>query len=131
MNDLDKIINWSREERSVGEDFEAKVFTKIRHKKIQRRVVLGTSVVCMLLGFLVGFFFLTTHSAKGPELRAGSEIGTPVDTPVASTMDLWGGSDNEEIPLLEDVYFSSYDRRANYAVERVVYTSTDEDETGI
>ncbi len=116
MQELDRLLK----QVSIGDElngsFENAVFSKIKKKKMHRRVAVATSVVFGIMGFLFGFFLSTPNSQPQGPLHAGNQ------THQVETID------KEEIPVLEDVYFSSYDSQSNYAVETVAYQ---EDEGGI
>jgi hypothetical protein len=89
--------------------FENAVFSKIRRKKTQRRVAVATSVVFGLMGFLFGFFLFGPQPEHHTPIYAHNQVQPE------------NFSDKEEIPVLEDVYLSSYDNNSTYAVETVSY----------
>ena len=93
---------------SVSEDFENKVFAKIKKKKTQRKVV--TSVTLGILIFALVFIaqVVLFHKESQPTFMAQP-----------------GSTDKEEVPVVEDVIFASSDSRTNYAIEQVAYHEED------
>lgn len=88
--------------RPLSDDFEGRVFSKIKRKKKQRKVAAATAMSVTLFAFLFiaqAFFF-----NQGPE--------TPI---------LTASMEKEEVPVMEDVIFASFDSRTDYAVEQVGY----------
>ena len=86
----------------VNEDFETRVFSKIKKKKTQRKVT--ASVVLGILVFAVVFIGQATLLHKEP--------AAPVMARTESAVE-------EEIPVVEDVVFASSDSRTDYAIENV------------
>lgn len=86
----------------LGDNFEDIVFSKIKKKKKQRKIVVSTLGVFLLGGFLFvanGLFFNGTDNSGG---KFGNKyVG------------------REEIPLTDDVIFASSDERNNYIIENV------------
>lgn len=100
-----------RETFVVGADFETRVFAKIKRKKTVRK-----HITAAIVGFsLAGFLFL-----------AQSIIFQK--NPVENTQIIAHGESTqiEEIPLMEDVIFTSSDSQNDYAIEQVVYHSDDD-----
>jgi hypothetical protein len=91
-----------------GDDFEARVLGKIRRKKRQRRqmTVMGFGLAAML----------------GIGLWVFSPSG---DSAGSSDRSLLAQVEMEEVPLLEEVTFSTSDRRTEYPVELVSLTATE------
>lgn len=109
MQDLDRLLKQVSTNDELNGGFENAVFSKIRKKKMHRRVAVATSVVFGLMGFLFGFFLFGPQPDQQPVIYAHNQ---------AQYED---SSNIEEIPVLEDVYFSSYDSNSSYAVEPVSY----------
>ncbi|MCK5059273.1 MAG: hypothetical protein KAT34_21670 [Candidatus Aminicenantes bacterium] len=100
-----------RETFVVGTEFEEQVFAKIKRKKTVRK-----HITAAIVGFsLAGFLFL-----------AQSVIFH--ENPVENKQIIAHGESTqiEEIPLMEDVIFTSSDSQNDYAIEQVVYHSDDD-----
>lgn len=80
-----------------GDDFEERVFAKIRRKKTQRKAGMAVLAVAGILLMLA--FFQLFRPAPGRAPFAG------------------GGTVKEEIPLSEDLFFSTSDSRTRYLLE--------------
>jgi len=95
----------------VRDGFENVVFNKIKRKKKQRRLTAAVASVVLLGGFLFlaqAVFFNnpgngTRNFALSGQLK----------------------SDKEEVPVVEDVVFSTSDSRSSYVIEQVGYTEGD------
>ncbi|MCI0471427.1 MAG: hypothetical protein L0Y73_07210 [Candidatus Aminicenantes bacterium] len=94
---------------TVGDDFEERVFSKIKRKKTNRK-----RIAAALAGiFLLGSIFLAQNIIF-------QEI--PVDDKqVFARQDSIRQESNqlEEIPLTEDVIFTSSDSQNDYAIEQI------------
>ena len=95
----------------VGDDFEDRVFAKIKRKKTIRKHITAAIVGFCLAGFLflAQSIFFQNNPIEKNQVIAHSE----------STL-------KEEIPLMEDVIFTSSDSQSDYAIEQVVYHSDDD-----
>ena len=89
---------------SVSEDFENKVFAKIKKKKTQRKVVTSVTLGFLIIAFLFIGQVVLFHKDTEPTIMARS-----------------GSTDKEEVPVMEDVIYASSDSRTNYAIEQVAY----------
>jgi hypothetical protein len=90
------------DELQPGADFEDRVFSKIRKEKKRRAVRFG-------LGAAAGVLLLfSLWQAFRPALRPA--LQTRIQAPV---------SEKEEIPLHEDLFFATTDRRTSYTLEPV------------
>lgn len=92
----------------LGDDFEDRVFAKIKKKKQQRKVAASAALSIAVVGFIfVGQALFRGRGELPPEqlLAVGSEILV-----------------KEEVPVMEDVIFASSDAGADYAIEQVAYT---------
>jgi len=97
-------------ESSVGNDFEHRVFAKIKRKKTQRKVTASVGLALLMGGFL--FIAQITFLNKSVDTRRPLLAG-----PAAV--------EKEEIPIVEDVVFASSDSRSSYIIEQVNYTADD------
>jgi hypothetical protein len=99
MSDWQHIFE-AHEELQPGPDFEDRVFFKIKKKKKLRKI--GYSVTA--IGGIVLLFSLLQifRPAVRPALQSG------IETPSMK---------KEEIPLHEDLFFSSSDQRTRYSIE--------------
>lgn len=93
---------------SVSEDFENKVFAKIKKKKTQRKVVASVTLGILIFAFLFIAQLVLFHKETEPTFMARPE-----------------STDKEEVPVMEDVIFASSDSRTNYALEQVAYYEED------
>jgi len=106
-NAFESIKEHSRNQPVLGEDFEARVFSKIKKKKAVRR-----NITAAVAGFtLAGFLFLT-HSLVFKNKPNEPIIAQQVNS---------SASVSEEIPIMDDVVFASSDYQADYAIEQVAY----------
>lgn len=88
----------------LGEDFETRVFGKIRRKKRQRRQLTGAAfVLAFVLG--LGIWFLLPSSSQSARLSPGPMLAA--------------GEGMEEIPLLEEVTLSASGPQVEYPLELV------------
>jgi hypothetical protein len=94
---------------SVSEDFESKVFAKIKKKKTQRRVAASVTLGILIFAFLFIGQVVLFHKEAEPTIMARP-----------------GSTDKEEVPVMEDVIFASSDSKTNYAIEQVAYYEEDD-----
>lgn len=94
----------------LGDNFETRVFAKIKRKKKQRKIAAAAVMSISLFAFLfiAQALFLTDRSDT-PPMTAQLEIGT----------------EKEEVPVMEDVIFASFDKKTDYAVQQVGYYEDD------
>jgi hypothetical protein len=92
----------SRNELQPGADFEDRVFCKIHREKKLRKVRFGLGAVA---GILLLFSLLQMFR---PAVRPAMQTG--IQSPVI---------EKEEIPLHEDLFFSTADQRTSYSLEPV------------
>lgn len=88
--------------RPLSDDFEDRVFSKIKRKKKQRKAAAAAAMSVTLFAFLF--------------IAQGIFFDDRPDTPL-----LTASMEKEEVPVMEDVIFASYDDRTDYAVEQVGY----------
>lgn len=105
---------------SLGDDFEVRVFAKIKRKKRQRKIAASAAAGVLLAGFVIltqTVFFNTgaprqeKYFASGPVNRVESDYRTP---------------ERIESPVMGDVVFASSDSRTSYAISHVTYNSEDD-----
>jgi ribosomal protein S21 len=94
---------------SVSEDFEKRVFSKIKKKKTQRKVATSVTLGILIFAFLFVAQVTLFHKETEPIIMARP-----------------GSTDKEEVPVVEDVIFASSDSRTNYAIEQVAYYEEDD-----
>ncbi len=117
MQRVEDLLKQVSIDKELDEGFETAVFGKIRRRKVHRRLAMATSVVFVIVGFLFSFYLFMPRAPQQAPLTADSQLNDSSQI-----------VEKEEVPVLEDVYFSSYDDRTHYAVELVSYN---EDEGGI
>jgi hypothetical protein len=107
---LGKLKNSIYEENSgLSPDFENQVFAKIKRKKVQRKRAVSAVVCFAIAGFLyLGKAFVFQHSPV-------KDFSVQTDTYA-----------REEIPVIEDVIFASYDEQTDYAIEHVAYYESED-----
>lgn len=96
---------------SVGENFEDRVFAKIKRKKTIRKHITAAIAGFCLAGFLflAQSLFFQKNPIENKQIIAHSE-----------------STQKEEIPLMEDVIFTSSNSQSDYSIEQVVYHSDDD-----
>lgn len=111
MESIDKLFKSYSNEHRLGEDFEDKVYTKIKKKKVYKKMTYSFSFVIFLFFIFFAYHFFTVNSKNIRNLKTKSEKFAT----------------KEEIPLIEDVYFASYDNETNYVIEKVSLNKYDND----
>ncbi len=101
MGDKEKIFGNLIRTENLSDDFEDKVFRKIKRKKRQKTAIVSTLGIFFLGGFIFisGTFFF---SNRGDTLVTGNN-----------------GKVREEIPLTDYVTFAASDETYNYVIEQV------------
>jgi hypothetical protein len=99
---------------TLSEDFEDRVFRKIKKKKTQRKAAASVALTIAVFAFIFIAQAIFSHKEPGKETFI-TRSGVGIET-------------KEEIPVMEDVIFASSDRQTNYAIEQVAYY---EDENSI
>jgi hypothetical protein len=94
----------------LGDNFETRVFAKIKRKKKQRKIAAAAVMSISLFAFLfiARFLFIPDRSDNPP-----------------MTAQLERQIEKEEVPVMEDVIFASFDKKADYAVQQVGYYEDD------
>ncbi|MCP4148694.1 MAG: hypothetical protein GY757_13185, partial [bacterium] len=112
INDKFHRIKQHTPDYELSEDFDARVFAKIKKKKTQRKVVTSTVLGVLLFGFL----FIAQSLFYERE---------PADDMMAARSDR-AIEQKEEVPVMEDVIFASSDAQTNYAIDQVGYNESDD-----
>lgn len=98
---------------SLGGDFEARVFAKIKRKKKQRKVAASAALSIAVFAFIYIGQAVLSHREPGPELMVGRNArNAKIETMLKA---------KEEVPVMENVVFASYDGQTDYAVEQVAH----------
>jgi hypothetical protein len=97
---------------TVAEDFESRVFAKIKRKKIQRKITASVTIAVVLCAFLFIVQGIVSHKDPG---------GIPTEQ-TALTVENPNAMEREETPVMGDVIFSSSGTGTNYAIQQVAYT---------
>ena len=120
MKSIEKIFESFSREYRVGENFEARVFNKIKREKVIRKARYSSLLVLslFLILYLIFLIFPVAIQEENREIRYANRFSEPGKQMGAK----------EEIPVMEKVYFASFDERTDYAIEQVVLT---EEEGGI
>ena len=110
MKNIDELLKNISRESNLKEDFEVKVYSKIKIKKSHRKITYIASFMFLCIAIFMGYFFFI--QGKGNSVILNTKSDRLVE--------------KEEIPIIEDVYFASYDDRTNYAIEQI---AIDEEES--
>ncbi|MGE5343762.1 MAG: hypothetical protein ACM3SY_20010 [Candidatus Omnitrophota bacterium] len=123
----------------LSDDFDRRVFMKIKKKKVQRKITASVSLGILICGLLFAaqIFFSSkkaeprfAHKPDIPSMEPGigSNSATfakgevqPADGNDENTAMTESGS-KEEVPVLGEVIFASSDSQANYTIQQVGYT---------
>jgi hypothetical protein len=121
MKPIEDLIRNCSFDHSLAEDFEAKVFTKIKRKKTVKKIGYSFTVFFVVGVILfLSFIFLQPDRTQDDPLR--NKFATQFPQNPAKSVDI-----KEEIPVIEHVYFAPSDGRDSYAIEQVSYSEEDED----
>lgn len=110
MKNIDELLKNVSTESILREDFETEVYSKIKIKKSHKKITYIASFMFLCIAIFMGYFFFIQDKGEPEVLNAKSDKLI----------------EKEEIPIIEDVYFASYDDRTNYAIEQI---SIDEEES--
>jgi hypothetical protein len=108
MDNIKNLFKGYSHSETLGEEFENRVFSKIKKKKLQKKITTSAIIVVIFTAFLFVAPTMIPHKAE-KRVIAQPETFT-----------------KREIPLIEDVIFASFDGQTSYAIEQVAYS---EDET--
>jgi len=103
MKNIDELLKNISRESNLKEDFDVKVYSKIKIKTSHRKITYIASFMFLCIAIFMGYFFFIQNKGE-PEV-----LNAKLDKLV----------EKEEIPIIEDVYFASYDDRTNYAIEQI------------
>jgi len=116
MRSIDDLLkNYSRE-TEVHMDFEDTVFSKIKRKKVIRRTTYSAVFAVIFLTVVLSVLVFVPDSAQ--DSRQANGVLDPPGRFMAK----------EEVPVIEDIFFASYDSDTSYIIEQV---SSSEDDEGI
>ncbi len=103
-----------------GASFEDSVFKKIGKRKKQIRVNITISIVFTLFGAFFGYLILNDMNLDKNNIKS-----VPV---IAKNIKLNNNKKKkEEVWATDDIYFSTYDEKANYAIEQVSLSNYEEE----
>jgi len=111
MKKLDELISEYPMKYSLSDDFEGKVFLKIKKKKRQKKVTATMSLV-FLVSIIAAAFQIYIGNSGEPSALASQKKSIKI---------------KEEVPLVEDLYFASSDSQTSYALETVSLTEGESD----
>ena len=127
MNNRDNIFNLhGLKEHSAGHslraDFEVQVFAKIKRKKTQRKAAAYAMLSIAVFAFIYIGQALLFHQDPGEKIILGQHMQHMTDGQDVQDVQIENMNNvKEEVPVMENVVFASYDQQNNYAVERVAY----------
>ena len=117
MNPFEDKIRQYPPRHTVSGDFEQRVFAKIRKKKAVRRIGYPAFALLLVVSLLVSVFVFLPQKNSDPRM---SERLAQGPTPLTDTRRV-----KEDIPVMEDLYFASYDGRTDYAIHQVSLADDD------
>lgn len=111
MRSVDDLIKNFSSPYQVNTDFEAGVYSKIEQRRKMTRIRVSGAIgfVLVLVLFSVFVFIPGNGSDESPGNRVAARTGMESTRVLAK----------EEIPVLEDVFFTLTDGEKNYAIEQV------------
>jgi len=143
MDNLEYTITRYKENYQEGilpDDFEGRVFGKIKKKKRQRKIATSAAVMVVFAAFLFivqGVIFKsdpTNTNANSqsfdrefvkeqPQVTSSQPetIYTAKETGNNSTQAVGSNLEKEEVPVEGEVIYSSFDRDSNYSIHQVSY----------
>ncbi len=124
MKEFEELLSMSKNELgntklpdSQFNTFESSVFKKIGKKKKQIRVNIAVSIIFTIFGAFFGYFMVNMEMNRGIK-----SIPIIADNKINSIK-----KEKEEVWATDDIYFSTYDEKATYAIEQVSLTGNDGD----
>ncbi len=124
MKEFEELLSMSKNELdntklpdSQLNTFESTVFRKISKKKKQIKVNIAVSIIFTIFGAFFGYFMVNMEMDRGIK-----SIPIIADNKVNSIK-----KKKEEVWATDDIYFSTYDEKATYAIEQVSLTGNDGD----
>lgn len=101
---------------TLGADFEDRVFTRIKKRKTRRKVTASITAVFALCAILfIGSGIIFKNSPE-PETRLAQSVSNQPDNRYEAL-----SSEKEEVPVMGEVIFSSFDSSSNYGIQQVSY----------
>jgi hypothetical protein len=98
-------------------DFEARVFAKIKKKKVQRKVAASAVLSIVVIAVIfVGQAVLFHQTPEERILIGRNSRNIQTETSINA---------KEEVPVMENVVFASYDQHNDYAIEQVAYNQNE------
>ncbi len=123
------LSNVSKDELSVpipskldlNDSLEDIVFKKIINKKQQFKRNIAIFIIFMLFGAFFGYLIINNASIRNDKTTAVHMLANSTDTTNIKS------KEKKEIWASDDVYFSTYDDNASYAIEQVSMTDDESD----
>jgi hypothetical protein len=118
MKSIEEVFEHYSKEYAVRDDFEDRVYAKIKKKESVRKVKYSSLLVfslCLIL-YLVISFFPFSKGKENRETRYAGQFSEAAGTTAVK----------EEVPVMENVFFASFDDSTDYAIEQVVLTEEEE-----
>jgi hypothetical protein len=116
MKSIDDLLESYSRKTEVRPDFEDNVFSKIKKGKIVRKTTYSAFFVLAFLTVLASLLLFIPDSNQDSRQAKGF-----YESPGSMLV-------KEEVPVIEDIFFASYDTDTSYAIEQV---SNSEDDEGI
>ena len=114
MKSFDDLLKNYTGKTEVHMDFEDTVFSKIKRKKVVRRTTYSAFFAVVFLTVLLSVLVFIPDSDQNS--RQANTLTDPPGRFMAK----------EEVPVIEDIFFASYDTDTSYVIEQVSYTEDDE-----
>lgn len=114
MKSVDELLKNYSKKTEVHADFEDNVFSKIKRKKVVRKATYSAFFAVIFLTILLSVLVIIPDSAQNS--RQANGLSEPPGRLMAK----------EEVPVIEDFFFASYDTDASYIIEQVSYSEDDE-----
>lgn len=124
FNELFKNLSNAEESSDILSRFnknnklEERVFEKIKNRKKQFKINIIVSLLFMILGAVSAFYIVDNSNSiniKGKELQSVNLLTESTQSkPQTRKKEIWPS---------DDIYFSTYDNEADYAVEQVSLTT--------
>lgn len=101
---------------SFKADFEARVFVKIKKKKAQRKVAASAALSIAVIAVIFIGQAVLFHQDPGEKILVGQNGRNGRYMQIETSIKA-----KEEVPVMENVVFASYDQQTDYAIEQVAY----------
>lgn len=116
MKSVEEVFEHHSKRYQVKGNFEDRVFAKINRKKALRRAKYS-SMLLFSLFLIVYLIFSLFPGATREESREGRYAADFSSTRRNARVHV-----KEEVPVMENVFFASFDDRTDYAIEQVILT---------